>query len=108
MRFIKFALLATVVLPSLASGGQIDGTLFQNGQPVANKNIQIRCEPNVLESKITDPRGTFRFYVKQSGVCFFEVVDLGLVHRIYSYRGPVRYDFDLVRQPEGRYMLRRH
>lgn len=107
MRFIKFALLATVVVPSLASGGQIDGTLFQNGQPVANKDIRIRCEPNVSESRTTDPQGTFRFYVEQSGICFFEVVDLGLTHKIYSYQYPVRYDFDLVKQPEGGYLLRR-
>jgi uncharacterized GH25 family protein len=115
MRFTKFALLATAVVPSLALGGQIDGTVFKNGQPVGNGDIRIRCEPNVSESRTTDLQGTFSFYVEQSGICSFEVVDLKAAedkrivaaHRVYSYQYPVRYDFDLVPQPGGGYSLRR-
>jgi hypothetical protein len=107
MRLIRFALPTTFLLLSLAWGGQIDGTLYQSGQPVAGQNIQVRCEPNVLQSGTTDSRGAFSIYMDQTGICAFEVIDLGVTHKIYSYRDPVRYDFDLVVQPDGRYLLRR-
>ncbi len=116
MRFIKFALLIPVVLPSLTWGGLIEGTLFKNGQPVADREIRIHCESTVRcfikfegdENKCgTNPEGDFSFYVDQPGICTFEVVALGLKHRIYSYQDPVRYDFDLVKQPDSRYLLRR-
>ena len=108
MRMIKFALLASVLFPAITWGGQINGTLFRDGQPVVNKGVRIRCEPNIVQSAATDSQGVFTLYVSQTGMCLFEVVDMGLTHRIYSYQLPVRYDFDLVRQPDGGYLLRRH
>lgn len=108
MRIIKVALLASFLFPTITWGGQINGTLFQAGQPVANENVRITCEQNIAQTIPTDSQGRFTFFVRQTGMCHFEVVDMGLTHKIYSYNLPVRYDFDLVRQPDGGYLLRRH
>jgi hypothetical protein len=41
MGLIKFALLTTFLLPFLAWGGKIDGTLYQDGQPVTGKQADL-------------------------------------------------------------------
>lgn len=105
MRLIEGALFASIAVSCPTFAGQIDGSLFKGGQPVANKDIRLRCEGRTLQSRTT-PDGTYRFFVEQSGVCLFEVVDPELTHKIYSYQDPVRYDFDLVSDGNG-YLLRR-
>jgi hypothetical protein len=108
MKTMKLALLASIFFPTIAWGGQINGTLFQNGKPVANKAVQIQCGQKIVQSTATNSEGEFAVFVHQPGICQFEVVDMGLRHKIYSYQLPVRYDFDVVRAPDGRYLLRRH
>ncbi len=108
MAIIKFAVLASVFLPSIAWGGQINGTLFRDGQPMANEDIRITCGQNIVQAIATDSQGRFTFFVHQTGTCDFEIVRMGLTHKIYSYQLPVRYDFDVVRATDGRYLLRRH
>lgn len=108
MRMIKFALLVSVLFPTIIWGGQINGTLFRNGQPVANENIRITCEQNRVQNVATDPQGRFTVFVLQTGMCDFEIVRTGVKHKIYSYQLPVRYDFDVVRGPDGQDQLRRH
>jgi uncharacterized GH25 family protein len=108
MRVIKLGLLASVLFPAITWGGQISGTLFRDGQPLANEDVRIICEQNTAQTVATDSQGRFMFFVRQTGMCGFAVAKIGVTHKIYSYQLPVRYDFDVVRAPDGRFPLRRH
>ncbi len=108
MRVICSVLLASFLFPTIAWGGQISGTLFRNGQPVANEEVRIRCGQNIGQPVVTDSQGRFTVFVQQAGTCDFEITRMGLTHRIISYQLPVRYDFDIVRAPDGQDRLRRH
>lgn len=107
MRRSKYALLTMLLLPFVAWGGQINGTLQQNGAAVVGKSIHIRCGVNIIQSATTNSLGAFSFYIPPIGICAFEVEGLGLSHKVYSDHDPVRYDFEMVEQPDGRYLLRR-
>lgn len=96
------------LLPVLASGGQITGTLFKEGKPANELKIQLSCDKVLVAPMYFDASASFSFYVDKSGICYFEVLDLGLSHKVYSYETPIHYDFDLFRQSDGSYLIRRH
>ncbi len=90
-----------------AWGGQVEGTLFKDGRPVAGAAIELRSAAEVIERGKTDAAGAFRVFLEETGSYEFVVPEHGLSYRIYSYPSPVRYDFDLVKQSDGSYLLRR-
>jgi len=107
MKSTTLFLLAACVLSAEAFGGWIDVTLFENGKPLADRKIQITCGTEVLAPVTRDSWGVWRFFTRHEGTCEFQLLDpVPLSHKIYSYRDPVRYDFDLIRQ-DGGYLLRR-
>jgi len=99
-------LLVSVLFPTITWGGQINGTLFRDGQPVANEEVRIRCGQDAQCVK-TDSQGRFTFFVRQTGICHFEIRRTGATHKIISYQLPVRYDFDIFRETDDQDRLRR-
>ncbi len=87
--------------------GQIDGTLFKDGRPVAGATIELRRGEDVSLRSTTDAMGAFRVFLQETGSYEFVLPEHNLRYRIYSYPSPVRYDFDLAKQDDGSYLLRR-
>jgi hypothetical protein len=100
---VRITLLAMIFLPAVALAHQINGTIQNpSGQPVQNKDVEIRCTPPVNENqkKRTNNSGSFSFFISKTGRCTL-IVD-GATYEVYSSENPVRYDLIL-----GGGMLRR-
>lgn len=110
MKTIRLALLLIIFSPSVASAAQIFGTLKEGDRPVGKGvNVVVECAGGG-DSKETDAYGSYNLFVRQSGKCTLKVFYQGqwsAPFTIYSYNDPVRYDFELVRQGDGQYALRR-
>ena len=95
-----------VCFPVPAHAGNIYGSLWIDGRPAQGAQIQIRCTaPHPAQ---TDSNGSYSVFVPENGRCVFHV-DFG-GHSgetaIASYGNPIKYDFDLIRQGDGNYVLR--
>ena len=107
MKIGTFVLLTILVFPSATYAGKINGTLRHDGRSVGHGvPIHITCAQRAYPGT-TNERGAYSIYVNETGNCSFELPSFsGAVHPINSYRDPVRYNFELIRQGDG-YLLRR-
>jgi hypothetical protein len=92
--------------PNPAHAGNIYGSLWLDGKPVQGAQVRITCSsPHPTQ---TDNNGSYRVFVTEQGRCVFRV-DIG-AHGgqtdVASYGNPIKYDFDLIRQNDGNYVLR--
>lgn len=107
MRFFSTFVLALLVFPGVALGGQVHGKLKEAGRAVAKgTDVSVLCA-NEYHTK-TDRFGSYRVYVPETGRCTLRVKRDGRSgeYTIRSYKDPVRYDFDLVRK-SNKYVLKR-
>ena len=100
-----FALFASAVL----SAGQIYGTIVADGQPLKETEIEIKCgEEAPLKGK-TAADGAYRINVPQQGQCALTLP----AHpgkpsaMIFSTPNPALYNFEVVKNAEGKFELRR-
>jgi hypothetical protein len=101
--------LMLIVVPP-AFSAQIYGSLKEGDRSVgAGVKVIIECAGGT-DSKETDGYGSYNLYVRPTGKCTFRVYYQGkwsVPFTIYSYDDPVRYDFELIRQGDGQYALKR-
>ncbi len=86
--------LCLVLLTPGSWAGQIFGTIRENNQPFANKDILVQCGVGGQFAAKTDAAGSYRVNIAAEGQC-----DFLLGHykaKIVSYQTPTRYDFDVV------------
>lgn len=108
MKPIRLLLLAILLSPTVAYGGQIFGTLTVNNKPVGRGvKVAIACDSGNGGGE-TDDYGAYKVFVRK-GKCTLKVYFGGqeLLFALYSYDDPVRYDFSIVRGGDGRYSLQR-
>lgn len=97
--------------PGLAVAAQIFGNLKQDNRSVGQGvEISINCGGRAQQA-FTDAYGAYSVYVPNSGRCSLTVNDgkAGRSHpyTVLSSEEPTRYDFDLIRNPDGSLSLRR-
>ena len=108
MKSIRLLLLAILLSPTAAYGGQIFGTLTVDNRPVGTGiRVAIACDSGNGGGQ-TDAYGAYKVFVPK-GKCTLKVSYGGqeILFALYSYDDPVRYDFSIVRQSDGRYALQR-
>lgn len=96
------------LLPTPGFAAQVYGTLRESGRPVANVRVEAVCGSNTY-SALTDNYGSYQLFAKEAGRCTLRVYFQNQVPETFidSYSDPAHNDFDLIRQPDGRYELRR-
>lgn len=97
------------LLPPFAEAAQIYGSLKEGEKSVGRGvEIAITCN-NTPYRTTTEEDGSYRVFVRERGKCRFTVTyrNRTAATDIYSFDDPTRYDFELVRQPDGNYVLRR-
>ena len=89
------------------SAGQLYGTIVQNGRPLRQAPVELRCGGETA-SDVTDDDGVYRLFVRATGRCQFVVEPKGrnAAAAIYSYDRPTAYNFDLISR-NGRWELER-
>jgi hypothetical protein len=104
MRTPVFVLLALAVAAD-AVAGHVYGTIFFNGQPLANALVFLKCPGETSEGS-TDSEGVYRVFAQARGDCQIALDSNGrrASAAIYSYDRPTGYDFDLVMR-NGRWEL---
>jgi hypothetical protein len=104
---IVYLVLFTASL-SLVFGGEIYGTIKENGKPIrAGVKVQILINDKSQETS-TDNRGFYSIYVTErgKGELIIHYDNQIPSHPIYSSSAAVRYDFALVEE-NGKYILKR-
>jgi hypothetical protein len=101
--------LLTICLSSVATAGQVYGTIFHNNQPLPGSPVALNCSGEQANN-VTDTTGVYRLYVKATGSCTltFEPQGRNAQGSLYSYDRPTEYDFDLVDQGSGHWALVPH
>jgi hypothetical protein len=102
---LAFAISATAVL----SAGQIYGTIVADGQPLKETDIEIKCgEEAPLKGK-TAADGAYRINVPQQGQCALTLPTYTgkPSATIFSTPNPALYNFEVLKNAEGKFELRR-
>jgi hypothetical protein len=109
MKAAGFALLVFLSIPSLGLAAQLYGTLRESDKPVGpNIRVEAVCGSSTYPA-VTDNYGSYKLFAREIGKCALRVYYKNQVPQITidSYNDPTHYDFDLIRQPDGHYQLRR-
>lgn len=110
MKAVAVVLLLMLPHPAVTYAAQVHGSLREGNKSVKRGvAIEIVCGRHSRSSGATDDHGSYQIYVRETGRCIFNVHYQGqrVEAVIYSHDDPVRYDFGLVKQQDGRYELRR-
>jgi hypothetical protein len=104
----KWLFLGAALFPAILPAGQVYGSVTAGGHAVPRAGVTIRCGGAVSSGGTADD-GSYRVNVPQQGRCTLELAGYQgpPSAEVFSYANPARYDFDLVRLPNGRYELRR-
>lgn len=107
MRVVTCALCLILLYPALTYAGQIFGSLREGRRSVGQGvPVEVICGRDRYPAQ-TDAYGSYNIYAPKTGKCTFMVRYKGQsTHVVYSYRDPVRYDFELIQGGRG-YTLRR-
>jgi hypothetical protein len=109
MKAATFVLTLLCLFPHPSLAGQVSGTLRESGKPVpANIKVEAMCGGSTY-SAVTDNYGSYKLFAKETGKCRIRVYYQNQTPEadFDSYPNPARNDFNLIRQPDGRYELRR-
>ncbi len=101
-------LIPLLLFSSVASAGEIFGTLREGGKAV-KKGIKVEVvTPKKTYTAETDAYGSYRLYVVEKGKYTFKVYynDQTPSFDIYSYDKSTRYDLSLEKK-DGKYTLKR-
>jgi hypothetical protein len=108
MKAIAILTVLLVGVPSLVFGGEIYGTLTEDGRSVGpNAQLEVTCAGKTYPRQTTDQYGSYRLYVQEKGKCTLKVLykQQSPSTEISSYEKSVRYDLVLEKK-DGQYMLR--
>jgi hypothetical protein len=86
--------LTVLLVTTMASAGQISGTLREGAKPAVGVHIVVTCGVERVEA-VTDKRGRYRIYVNSNGRCRFELPDRGASTSLESSTQPLRQDFSI-------------
>jgi len=95
------------LLPFLAQGGQIYGSLTSAGKAAAGAAITVSCAG--AESKTaTGPDGTYRVTIPQQGRCTVSLPGFAGTPSVvvFSLDKPALYDLEASKRPDGNYDLK--
>jgi len=109
MKTIAILIVLLACVPSFAFGGEIYGTLTEEGRSVGpNAQVEVTCAGKTYPRNTTDQYGSYRLYVQEKGKCTLKVhyKQQSPSTEISSYERSVRYDLVLEKR-DGQYMLRR-
>ncbi len=109
MRYFLNFILALLVFPGIALGGQVYGKLKEAGRSVpAGIDVIVGCGNATPHPTKTDRYGSYRVHVRETGRCTLTVTRDGRSGKdtIRSSKDPVRYNFELVRKGKT-YLLKR-
>jgi len=109
MKTIAILIVLLACVPSFAFGGEIYGTLTEEGRSVGpNAQVEVTCAGKTYPRNTTDQYGSYRLYVQETGKCTLKVhyKEQSPSTEISSYEKSVRYDLVLEKK-DGQYMLRR-
>jgi len=96
----------TLLLPVIASAGEIYGTLREGTAPRGGVAFQVLDGTGrAVVNTATAPNGTFRFSIPNGRYTFRVERGPRATASIYSSPDPAQYDFELVRQGDGSYSL---
>jgi hypothetical protein len=108
MKKLGVFLLLLMLFPSVALGGEIFGTITEEGRSIGQgTKVEIVSSGNTYSAE-TDKFGSYRIYVKETGRCVLKVQHGGQTPsiEISSYESSVRYDLALEKK-DGQYSLKR-
>lgn len=105
--FVVLFMCFLVLGPLTANAGLIHGTIREKGNPVTNRSITIICPDGTRFPTSTDNQGDYRVFVKCEGRCDLQVGGIAQSVTIYSSNNPVRYDFEIRLDQNGRAVLLR-
>lgn len=93
-RFWRITLYVTVaVLSAPTAAATIYGSLWENQLPVGNRSLQLMCSGRSAGTATTDPRGSYRFTVSETGLC---TVKIGTLEApVILSVNPTQYNFEL-------------
>jgi hypothetical protein len=108
MKTVRLTCLALTLVAASTFGGEIYGTITENGKPVG-KDVAVTIEIGGQSySKPTDEFGSYRIFVAESGKGTAKVAFKGqtISGEIESYSKPVRFDL-AIENKGGQHFLQR-
>ncbi len=107
MKIVLMTVVLILLFAALAIGGNVYGTLTENGKAVAQAKLEVTCGANKYNTE-TDANGAFKLFVKDQGKCSLAVSHQGQTAAmdINSFEGSVQYDIVLEKQG-NQYTLKR-
>ena len=74
MRKISFVLFLLLVVPTIASAGEIFGKIIASGSPVGeNATVEMKCGKRTYPAVKTDKSGSYHVVVEETGKCTLTV-----------------------------------
>ena len=100
-----FALAASTVL----TAGPIYGTIVEDGQPVKDTDIEIKCGDEAPLKSKTAADGAYRVNVPQQGQCSLTLPSHAgkPSATVFSTPNPTLYNFAVVKNADGKFELKR-
>jgi hypothetical protein len=100
-------LVGALLFVSTANAAPIYGTLTENSQAVAGLEITVRCADGSAFQATTNDSGSYSVRVDTAGYCTFIVTNRPGEPslEIYVYDQPSPYNFNLIQNPDGTYVL---
>ena len=107
MKIVLMTVVLILLFAALAIGGNVYGTLTENGKAVPQAKLEVTCGANKYNTE-TDANGGFKLFVKDEGKCALKVAYQGQTPSfdINSFEGSVQYDLVLEKQGAN-YTLKR-
>jgi hypothetical protein len=110
MRPIRYVVLVVAILvPGLASAGQVYGTIVLDGKGVGGAAVEITCGSAAAVTGTTAADGAYRINVPEQGQCTLVLpAHAGKPSAmVFSSPNPALYNFELVKGGNGNYELKR-
>jgi len=100
---------AVLLACGAANAGEIYGRIVSDSGSVNAAVVVVKVNSEEKKVKTDEKRGSYRVVLKESGTGTIEVEfkDEKLKAEVASYDRSVRYDFEIVKNEEGKYELKR-
>ena len=104
---LSFAI--ALAVPSLAQAGQVYGTIVMDGKGVGGAGIEITCGSDAAAKGTTAADGAYRINVQPQGQCTLTLPDHPgkPTATVFSGPNPALYNFELVKNGDGNFELKR-
>jgi len=107
MKALMLSVVLLVSMPSLASAGEVYGTIKEGGKPVkGGLKVELACGTKPTSGE-TDQFGSYRLFAAEEGKCTLtvRVGDESPSVTVHAFADSARYNLVLERK-EGKYTLR--